>query len=93
MRGGLTQADLTTVKMKNGSKTYMSLISCLGYIPDMDIELQRFRFLGENRFILGALKSVVQRRAYPCRLSYLPLEEEKEENEEAFKVTGYCLPN
>ena len=86
VRGGLRQADLATVEMKNGSKVYMSLISCLGYMADMDIESERFRYLGENRFILGALKSIVQRRSYPCRLSYLPLEDEKEENEEASKT-------
>ena len=86
VRGGLTQADVAVTEIKNGSKIYMSLISCLGYIADLDIESERFRYLGENRFILGALKSIVQRRAYPCRLSYLPLEEQTEENEEASKT-------
>ena len=76
VRGGLTQADLATVEMKNGTKIFMSLISCWGYAADLDIESERFRYLGENRFILGALKSIFQRRLYPGRLSYLPLDEE-----------------
>ena len=79
VRGGLTQADLATVEMKDGTKIFMSLISCWGYTADLDIESERFRYLGESRFVLGGLKSIIQHRLYPGRLSYLPFEEESPE--------------
>ena len=77
VRGGLTQADLATVEMKNSTKTYMSLLSCWGFVADLDIESEWLRSLGETRFVLGGLKAIIQRRRYQGRLSYLPLEEEE----------------
>ena len=80
IRGRAVPADLATIQMQNGRKVYMTALSSWGYVADVDIESERFRKLGETRFILGALKTIAQRRVYPGRFQYLPFEEE-EKNE------------
>ena len=86
VRGGVISGDLATVEMLNGPKRYMTLLSSWGYVADIDIESEKLRSIGETRFVLGALKSILQMRVYNGRLHYLPLEEEEEEEEgEALK--------
>ena len=67
MRSGLTQADHATVEMKDDTKH--KVMSHIMLAADLDIELERFRSLGESRFILGGLKSIIQHRMYQGEMS------------------------
>ena len=83
IRGGVIPVDLATVQMQSGQKTYMSIMSCWGYIADLDVESQRFRRLGgDMRYLLGSLKAVAKRRVYSGRFHYLPMEEDLEKRAE-----------
>ena len=56
----------------------MTVLSGWGYLADVDIESEWLRGIGETRFVLGALKAIIQRRIYHGCLHYLPIEEELE---------------
>jgi len=56
-----------------GGRRYLSFLSMAWAITaDIDIESERWRFLGSTRFTLGAVVRLVWLRAYPGRLSFLP---------------------
>ena len=80
IRGGVTPADLATVQLHNGEQVYMSLLSCWGYAADIDIESEVLRVIGEARFLVGAVKTIIQKKTYSGKLHYLPVEEEEISN-------------
>ena len=86
IRGGVTSADLATVQLHNGEQIYMSLLSCWGYAADIDIESEVLRAIGEARFLVGAVKTILQKRTYSGKLHYLPLEEK--ENSDGTEQVG-----
>ena len=45
--------DIATVQTGDGGKCYMSLLASWGLVADVDIESEKFRKIGETRFILG----------------------------------------
>ena len=45
--------DIATVETGDGGKSYMSLLANWGLVADVDIESEKFRKIGETRFILG----------------------------------------
>ena len=45
--------DIATVETGDGGKCYMSLLANWGLVADVDIESEKFRKIGEKRFILG----------------------------------------
>ena len=51
--GGVIPLDITTVQTGDGGKCYMSLLANWGLAADVDIESEKFRKIGETRFILG----------------------------------------
>ncbi|GAV09313.1 hypothetical protein RvY_18877 [Ramazzottius varieornatus] len=57
------------------SQRYAFLSFGWGIIADIDIESEKFRKLGENRFTVGALQRVLDLRSYGGKLSYLPADE------------------
>ena len=88
IRGGVIPSDLATIQMESGQKMYMAVLSSWGYVADIDIESEKFRSIGEVRFILGALKAILQKRTYQGRLHYLPMEEEDEGMKEERRDDG-----
>lgn len=44
-------------------------------IADVDLESEKFRYLGELRFTIGAIKRILDLRVYRGRVSFLPTEE------------------
>lgn len=44
-------------------------------IADVDLESEKFRYLGEMRFTIGAIKRILDLRIYRGRISFLPTEE------------------
>ena len=58
------------------SKVTHSLLSTSwGFFSDVDIESERFRFLGGARFTLQAIVRILARRKYQCELLYETTEE------------------
>ena len=53
IRGGVIPMDIATVQTGDGGKCYMSLLASWGLVADVDIESEKFRKIGETRFILG----------------------------------------
>ena len=85
----MAPADLASIEMQSGQKIYMSIISCWGYLADLDVESQQFRRLGgDMRYLLGSLKAVAKRRVYSGRFHYLPMEEDLEKREEEKSAGG-----
>ena len=73
LRGGVQSIDLATVTTPNETY-YMFTALTWGMVADADIESESFRFLGgELRELLGAMKSILRKRVYHGRLSYLPI--------------------
>ena len=56
IRGGVAPLDLATVQTGDGGKCYMALLANWGFAADADIESEKFRKIGETRFLLGELK-------------------------------------
>jgi len=42
-------------------------------IADVDLESEKFRYLGEARFTIGAIKRILDLRIYRGRISFLPV--------------------
>ena len=53
IRGGVIPLDIATVQTGDGGKCYMSLLANWGLVADVDIESEKFRKIGETRFVLG----------------------------------------
>ena len=58
IRGGVAPLDLATVQTGDGGKCYMALLANWGFAADADIESEKFRKIGETRFLLGKLKLI-----------------------------------
>ena len=74
--------SITTPK----EKIYSFLSITWGIVSDVDIESEKYRFMGETRFLIGTLIRLVGLRIYRGKLSYLPVEDEKVGNH--FLVEG-----
>ena len=53
IRGGVIPLDIATVETGDGGKCFMSLLGNWGLVADVDIESEKFRKIGETRFVLG----------------------------------------
>ena len=63
--------DILTAHTTEGKK-YFSLLVNWGMIADIDIESEKYRRLGETRFLIGAVSCIFRKRIYRGRVSYLP---------------------
>ncbi|XP_054762621.2 sphingosine kinase 2-like [Lytechinus pictus] len=65
------------VRIETSHQTVLSFLSVAwGLIADIDIESERFRFLGGTRFAVGTVQRILFLRKYPGRLSFLPIKDE-----------------
>eukprot|EP00092_Neocalanus_flemingeri_P004136 GFUD01004450.1.p1 GENE.GFUD01004450.1~~GFUD01004450.1.p1 ORF type:complete len:382 (+),score=76.64 GFUD01004450.1:72-1217(+) len=71
--------DLVCVEMEQG-KLYSFLSVGWGFLCDVDIESERFRWMGEFRFTVQTLLRLANLRFYRGRLSYLEAEDFKHPN-------------
>ena len=58
-----------------GNKYYFNLLIGWGLISDVDIESEKWRSIGEKRFVLGGLMAIARKKIYQGRLWYIPAEE------------------
>lgn len=59
IRGGVAPLDVATVQTGDGGKCYMTLLANWGLCADVDIESEKFRKIGETRFVLGNVAQVL----------------------------------
>ena len=71
--GAISPMDVLTAHTTAGKK-YFTLLYNWGMIADIDIESEKYRRIGETRFIIGALTCILKKRIYHGKLSYLPKE-------------------
>ena len=57
--------DVGTVHTVDGGKCYMGLLSCWGFVADVDIESEKWRRIGEARFVLGELSRKLSLPPHP----------------------------
>jgi sphingosine kinase len=73
LHGQATPIDLATVQTRD--KTYYSFLSLTwGLAADIDINSEKFRFLGNSRFAVSFLSKMVMYPKYRGRLHYLPVD-------------------
>ncbi len=76
LHGGVQSIDLATVTTSNETY-YMFTALTWGLIADADIESESIRFLGgEMRELFGAIKTILRKKSYHGRFSYLPMKKE-----------------
>lgn len=51
-----------------------------GIISDVDIESEKYRYMGNTRFLMGAVVRIMGLRVYRGKLSYLPVDDGDEAN-------------
>lgn len=71
IRGNLLDLDICSV-ITPTEKSYAFLSVTWGMVSDVDIESEKYRFLGETRFLIGTIARIIGLRKYRGRLSYLP---------------------
>ena len=91
--GALSPMDVLTADTNEGKK-YFTLLFNWGMIADIDIESEKYRRLGETRFIIGAISCILKKRSYRGKVSYLPKETELLPNgsgtTKTAEIPNYC---
>ncbi|XP_017149195.1 sphingosine kinase 2 [Drosophila miranda] len=83
--GRSTPMDVVRVELSSRDKHYVmySFLSVgWGLIADIDIESERLRSIGAQRFTLWAIKRLISLRSYKGKVFYLPYPKEEEEQQE-----------
>ncbi|XP_064584475.1 sphingosine kinase 1 isoform X1 [Zonotrichia leucophrys gambelii] len=76
-KGLYTQMDLVSLSTASGKRFFSFLGFGWGFISDVDIDSEKYRWLGSARFTLGTLQCLAKLRVYQGRLSYLPVAAEQ----------------
>lgn len=69
--GAVSPMDVLTAHTAKGTK-FFSLLVNWGMIADIDIESEKYRRLGETRFLIGAMACIIKKKSYRGKVSYLP---------------------
>ncbi|XP_060242335.1 sphingosine kinase 1 isoform X3 [Meriones unguiculatus] len=72
-RRRLSPMNLLSLHTASGRHLYSVLSLAWGFIADVDLESEKYRRLGEFRFMLGTFCHLVSLRIYQGQLSYLPV--------------------
>ena len=80
IRGHILDLDLCTIETPS-QKIYSFLSLAWGIISDVDIESEKYRYLGNARFTLGAVIRILGLRTYRGRLSYLPHDDDDDDDD------------
>ena len=73
IRGNLLDLDICSV-ITPTEKMYAFLSVTWGMVSDVDIESEKYRYLGETRFLIGTIAKIIGLRKYRGRISYLPVD-------------------
>lgn len=67
--------DLATVQA-GSHLTHMALLTCWGFISDIDIDSEKLRVFGtDTRYLICSLKRIAQKNSYHGHLHYVPFED------------------
>ncbi|CAF0716578.1 unnamed protein product [Brachionus calyciflorus] len=69
------QMDLVSVQLENRIFINSFLNIEWAMVADVDYESEQFRFLGGSRFVIGALRRVINLRRYKGRVSFMPADD------------------
>ncbi|XP_066271124.1 sphingosine kinase 2-like [Branchiostoma lanceolatum] len=72
MKGQTRPLDLMSVDTAS-QRRYAFLSFQWGFSADVDIESERYRYLGGSRFLFGSLHNLMKFRVYRGKLSFLPV--------------------
>ncbi|EDO40058.1 predicted protein, partial [Nematostella vectensis] len=75
IRGNIHEMDIASIVTPT-SRFYSFLSMTWGIMSDVDIESEKYRYLGNARFTVGAVVRILNLRLYQGRISYLPYEED-----------------
>ena len=90
IRGYTQPLDICSVVTPT-QKMYSFLSVAWGIISDVDIESEKYRYMGNTRFLVGAVVRILGLRIYRGRLSYLPAGGQGESSRS--HVTGEIITN
>lgn len=71
IQGGVIPMDITTVETASKQTLYMTLLGSWGMIADVDIESEKFRKIGETRFVIGMYMYILTRKLKPPTICIL----------------------
>ncbi|KAM4691642.1 sphingosine kinase 1 [Rhinophrynus dorsalis] len=71
-KGRPVPLDLISLTTSSGRRIFSFLSLAWGLISDVDIESEKYRFMGSARFSIGTFVRLTALRTYRGRLSYLP---------------------
>lgn len=86
IRGGIIPMDIASVQVADDTKRYMTLLCNWGMVADVDIESEKWRSIGETRFLLGGLISIIKKKTYRGRLHYLPVDASASDDRAASEI-------
>ena len=75
LRGSPVPLDIVKVEIADSSIHYSFLGIAYGIIADVDVDSERYRYIGDLRFTLMGLKKIMQRQCFSGKVWYLPLNE------------------
>ncbi|CAF4320792.1 unnamed protein product [Rotaria socialis] len=64
--------DMAVIDMCDGQRVFSFLSISWGVVADVDYESEKYRFLGETRFTIEAVKNIIRPRIYDGYIDYLP---------------------
>ncbi|CAF1322914.1 unnamed protein product [Rotaria magnacalcarata] len=64
--------DMAVIDMCDGQRVFSFLSISWGVVADVDYESEKYRFLGETRFTIEAVKNIIRPRFYDGYIDYLP---------------------
>uniref|UniRef100_A0AAY5F3J7 sphingosine kinase n=1 Tax=Electrophorus electricus TaxID=8005 RepID=A0AAY5F3J7_ELEEL len=71
-KGLVRPLDVLSLRLSSGLRLFSFLSIAWGFIADVDIESERYRYMGAVRFVVGALIRLASFRTYQGRLAFLP---------------------
>ncbi|XP_032236955.1 sphingosine kinase 1 [Nematostella vectensis] len=88
IRGNIHEMDIASIVTPT-SRFYSFLSMTWGIMSDVDIESEKYRYLGNARFTVGAVVRILNLRLYQGRISYLPYEEDGQFT----RSSGFDMPD
>lgn len=70
IRGNLLDLDICSVVTPT-EKLYAFLSVTWGMVSDVDIESEKYRYLGETRFLIGTIAKIIGLRKYRGRIDHV----------------------
>ncbi|XP_076866376.1 sphingosine kinase 1 [Brachyhypopomus gauderio] len=74
-KGAVRPLDILSLHLSSGLRLFSFLSLAWGFIADVDIESERYRYVGAARFMVGTLVRLAWFRSYQGRLAFLPARE------------------